>query len=171
VFPCRIIASLKMRYNSRRSWQPRRKIVQFRAIACFLEALVGGRFPTGPVRIRWQRRCGGPGSESARFCGRHATNPDDGLNLARCFPGSVSGKATERLAASLFEHLGVGADYLIDLHSGGVEYVFLPLAGFYGPAEKSNHTVARLSVTSDFCRTSGNLLINRLPPDSGSVTG
>ncbi|MBV9223580.1 MAG: succinylglutamate desuccinylase/aspartoacylase family protein [Acidobacteriaceae bacterium] len=66
------------------------------------------------------------------------TNPEDGLNLARCFPGKVDGKPTERLAAALFEQLGTKTNYLIDLHSGGVEYVFLPLAGFYGPSEAGN---------------------------------
>lgn len=65
------------------------------------------------------------------------TNPEDGLNLARCFPGNPNGKPTERLAAALFERLAA-ADYLIDLHSGGVEYLFLPLAGFYGPAQDGN---------------------------------
>src|SRR5262249_6397038 len=30
------------------------------------------------------------------------TSPDDGLNLARTFPGSPSGSPTERLAAAIF---------------------------------------------------------------------
>ncbi len=65
------------------------------------------------------------------------TSPDDGLNLARTFPGRADGSPTERLAAALFE-LAIEADYLIDLHSGGVEYLFFPMTGFYGMAELSN---------------------------------
>ena len=66
------------------------------------------------------------------------TNPEDGLNLARCFPGKADGRSTERWAAALFEQVGAHVDYLIDLHSGGVEYTFVPLAGFYGLAAADN---------------------------------
>src|ERR1043166_9578024 len=31
------------------------------------------------------------------------TSPDDGLNLARTFPGATTGSPTERLAAAIFE--------------------------------------------------------------------
>lgn len=61
------------------------------------------------------------------------TSPEDGLNLARTFPGDRSGSPTEQLAADLFD-IAMGCDYLIDLHSGGVEYRFVPLAGYYGKA-------------------------------------
>ncbi|HWB96452.1 MAG TPA: succinylglutamate desuccinylase/aspartoacylase family protein [Bryobacteraceae bacterium] len=65
------------------------------------------------------------------------TTPEDDLNLARTFPGDPSGSVTQRLAAHLFGPVS-GADFLIDLHSGGVEYLFHPLAGFYGPPEDGN---------------------------------
>ena len=68
-------------------------------------------------------------------------SPDDGLNLARTFPGNHSGSATERLAACLFE-VAERADYLIDLHSGGVEYLFQPLCGFYGDPTPANPSFA-----------------------------
>ncbi len=67
------------------------------------------------------------------------TNPD-GMNLARCFPGNPDGCPTERLAAALFNQLAQGADYLIDLHSGGMEYLFLPVAGFYGEPSVQNRS-------------------------------
>ena len=66
------------------------------------------------------------------------TNPSDGLNLARCFPGKSDGSPTLALASALFEGLAKGVDCLIDLHSGGVEYEFVPLAGFYGPPADDN---------------------------------
>jgi predicted deacylase len=65
------------------------------------------------------------------------TNPEDGRNLARSFPGDAAGTPTERLAARLFG-LCAGATHLIDLHSGGVEYRFMPVAGFYGPPAATN---------------------------------
>jgi predicted deacylase len=70
--------------------------------------------------------------------------PEDGKNLARTFPGDPRGAITERLAAALFAWINQ-ADYLIDLHSGGVEYRFAPLAGFYGDpvAENASFQAAR----------------------------
>ena len=75
------------------------------------------------------------------YCAGTRTNPD-GLNLARCFPGNRNGQPTEQLAAALFERLAPGTDFLIDLHSGGVEYRFLPVAGFYGAASPENPSFA-----------------------------
>jgi predicted deacylase len=62
------------------------------------------------------------------------TVPQDGLNLARTFPGSANGSEMPRLAHAVFQNLVSVADYVIDLHSGGVEYEFVPLTGFYGEA-------------------------------------
>ena len=38
----------------------------------------------------------------------------------------------------MFDQFVANADYLIDLHSGGVEYLFQPLVGFYGEPEPDN---------------------------------
>ncbi|MFN0171689.1 MAG: succinylglutamate desuccinylase/aspartoacylase family protein [Bryobacteraceae bacterium] len=67
--------------------------------------------------------------------------PEDGKNLARTFPGDPRGSLTERLAASLFSWISQ-ASFLIDLHSGGVEYEFAPLAGFYGEPSALNPSFA-----------------------------
>ena len=80
-----------------------------------------------------------PVANPPAFAAGTRTNPD-GMNLARCFPGDPNGSRTERLAAALFNRLAHGADYLIDLHSGGIEYVFLPVAGFYGEASPRNRS-------------------------------
>ena len=64
--------------------------------------------------------------------------PVDGKNLARCFPGSPDGTPTERLAHAVFKTFAEPATHLIDLHSGGVEYLFVPVAGYYGPASGAN---------------------------------
>jgi len=64
-------------------------------------------------------------------------SPADGGNLARSFPGNVDGNETERLAAGLFAWMR-HASFAIDLHSGGVEYDFAPLGGFYGAPAAGN---------------------------------
>lgn len=71
--------------------------------------------------------------------------PPDGVNLARVFPGSADGSPTERLAHFLFQSFGRRCDYLIDLHSGGVEYDFVPIAGFRGEANPENPSFAAAS--------------------------
>lgn len=79
-----------------------------------------------------------PVANSLAFCAGQRTTPEDGLNLARTFPGDPGGSVTQRLAAALFEDVARKADYLIDLHSGGVEYLFTPCAGFYGAPASEN---------------------------------
>jgi predicted deacylase len=82
-----------------------------------------------------------PVANPPAFAAGTRTNPD-GRNLARCFPGTHGGSDTERLAHAIFHHLLEGVTHLIDLHSGGVEYIFLPVAGFYGDASSSNRSFA-----------------------------
>ena len=48
------------------------------------------------------------------------SSPIDGLNLARVFPGDPDGTITQRIAHWITEKLIQPADFLIDLHSGGV---------------------------------------------------
>lgn len=72
------------------------------------------------------------------FAAGSRTTPEDGLNLARVFPGNSNGSVTERLASAIFNEYVSRANYLIDLHSGGVEYLFVPLAGFYGEPVRDN---------------------------------
>ncbi len=79
-----------------------------------------------------------PVANPAAFAAGTRVHPEDGCNLARTFPGNAKGGPTERLAAAIFEELAARADYLIDLHSGGTEYVFLPVAGFYGEPKNGN---------------------------------
>lgn len=86
-----------------------------------------------------------PVASPLAFAAGTRTTPPDGLNLARVFPGNAEGSPTERLAHFLFETFGRACDFLIDLHSGGVEYEFLPVAGFRGApiAENPSYAGAR----------------------------
>lgn len=79
-----------------------------------------------------------PVANPAAFAAGTRMHPEDGRNLARTFPGSAKNGPSGRLAAAIFAELAAPADYLIDLHSGGVEYVFLPVAGFYGEPASGN---------------------------------
>lgn len=56
--------------------------------------------------------------------------PEDGLNLARVFPGDLGGRPTERIAGHLTAELITGADLLIDLHTAGA-YADMPLLAGY----------------------------------------
>ena len=79
-----------------------------------------------------------PVANPAAFAAGTRINPEDSCNLARTFPGNPKGGPSEQLAAAIFGELAAPADYVIDLHSGGVEYVFLPVAGFYGEPVSDN---------------------------------
>lgn len=59
------------------------------------------------------------------------SSPLDGLNLARVFPGSRDGTATERIAYQVGHHLIARCDQLIDLHSSGTHAAMPTLAGYY----------------------------------------
>ena len=59
-------------------------------------------------------------------------SPIDGANLARIFPGSTGGSATEQVASALTEQVIRGADLLIDLHSAGTNFEMPFLCGFHG---------------------------------------
>ena len=79
-----------------------------------------------------------PVANPAAFAAGTRIHPEDRCNLARTFPGNPKGGPSEQLAAAIFGELAASADYVIDLHSGGVEYVFLPVAGFYGEPASDN---------------------------------
>lgn len=54
---------------------------------------------------------------------------EDGLDLARICPGTIDGTSSEKEAAKV-SALIAQADYLIDMHTGGVMYDIYPLAGY-----------------------------------------
>lgn len=104
-----------------------------------------------------------PIANPTAFSAGQRTTPGDGKNLARTFPGNPEGTETERLAAHLWSEVVRDADYLIDLHSGGVEYRFLPVAGFYGEPAEGN-------VSYDSARRFGLAHLWQLPPTRGVLS-
>lgn len=69
--------------------------------------------------------CNLPAYESAR-----RSSPVDGLNLARVFPGARDGSITEQIAYWIGEKLLRQADFMIDLHTGGIAYELPLLVGY-----------------------------------------
>ena len=53
----------------------------------------------------------------------------DGLDLARICPGNAEGSSSEQAAATISAMIHE-ADYLIDMHTGGVMYDIFPLVGY-----------------------------------------
>ncbi|NUP74934.1 MAG: hypothetical protein HOQ07_09860 [Sinomonas sp.] len=62
------------------------------------------------------------------YASRH--NPIDHLDLNRSFPGRDAGFLTERVGAALSSAFIESADYLLDLHSGGMVLGLVPFVGF-----------------------------------------
>jgi predicted deacylase len=60
---------------------------------------------------------------------RGCRTAEDGLDLARTFPGRGDGTVSERIAWALSERIR-SADYYIDLHSGGTTLTICPLVGY-----------------------------------------
>ena len=58
------------------------------------------------------------------------SSPIDGLNLARVFPGDINGTITQQIAWWIGEKLLRHADFLIDLHTGGIAYELPTLIGY-----------------------------------------
>lgn len=63
-----------------------------------------------------------------RSCSR--TGPEDGLNLARVFPGNAEGSISERIAHAFAHEVITVADLYADLHSGGVRFAMPAMAGY-----------------------------------------
>ncbi len=57
-------------------------------------------------------------------------NPVDHLDLNRSFPGNPDGFLTDRVADALTTHIMGEADYLLDMHSGGMTLGLIPFVGF-----------------------------------------
>ncbi|MCY4538283.1 MAG: M14 family metallopeptidase [Chloroflexi bacterium] len=69
--------------------------------------------------------CNVPAYEGAR-----RSSPVDGLNLARVFPGQRDGSITEQIAYWICDRLLRQADFMIDLHTGGIAYELPLLTGY-----------------------------------------
>ncbi len=70
----------------------------------------------------------------AAWQARQRRTPADDGDLNRAFPGDPVGGPTARLAAAVWREFITPADAVIDLHSGGIAFMHLPLAGVYAGA-------------------------------------
>ncbi|MCC6415279.1 MAG: succinylglutamate desuccinylase/aspartoacylase family protein [Opitutaceae bacterium] len=70
----------------------------------------------------------------AAWSARQRRTPADDSDLNRAFPGDPAGGPTARLAFAVWQEFIIPADAVIDLHSGGIAFRHLPLAGVYAGA-------------------------------------
>jgi len=80
-----------------------------------------------PAELRGRVQCIPVVNEAAYWRGQRTA--EDGLDLARTCPGRPDGSITERIADAVSAAIR-GADYLIDLHSGGIACHFYPTVGY-----------------------------------------
>lgn len=109
-----------------------------------------------------------PVAHLAAFAAGLRASPVDGANLARIFPGDPAGTITYRLAHDLFETVVRGADFLVDLHSGGVAYAFVQVAGWYPESARVTAEVAAGSFA--LARDLGLPWLWRLPARDGVLS-
>ena len=113
------------------------------------EGVIAARWLTAFLRstlVRGTIRVAAP-AHPAAWESTSRESPTDGKNLARVFPGSPDGSATEVVAHELTQQLIAGADLLIDLHSAGTNYEMPFLCGFQdddGNVSKTSQHFARI---------------------------
>lgn len=71
------------------------------------------------------------------------TNPMDGVNLNRIFPGKTDGSASEQIAAWVFENAIKQGNLYIDLHGGDLIEALVPFTIYYCT---DNQTVDNASI-------------------------
>jgi predicted deacylase len=78
----------------------------------------------------------------AAWNARQRRTPADDADLNRAFPGNPNGGPTARLAHAVWQEFIAPADAIIDLHSGGIAFMHLPLAGIYAGAGETARKMA-----------------------------
>ena len=71
-----------------------------------------------------------PTANPPAFWAGTRTSPVDRENLARVFPGSPEGTLSHRIAHHFARAVIRGADFFLDLHSGGVKYRMPSMVGY-----------------------------------------
>jgi len=91
----------------------------------------------------------------------------DGLNLARVFPGDPQGSYTQKLAYELLQlalrNLRLGKDVIVDLHSSGTPYDYVPMMGA--------HVTANFEKEKELSRVTGITNLWELNKNPKSLNG
>ncbi len=87
-----------------------------------------------------------PVTHEAAYAADSRVGPDDGLNLARVFPGWADGTATERLAHLVTEELLRSADVLVDLHTSSPDTDMPLFAGCLDDGSDAASRAVRLAM-------------------------
>ena len=103
-------------------------------------ALLAGRVDIVPI------------CHEAAFAADSRTSPVDDGNLARVFPGDLTGPPTAVLAHHIYIEVLEAADFLVDLHTSGSNYDMPFLAGYGGevPGTGSQQERAAIAFGADF---------------------
>jgi N-alpha-acetyl-L-2,4-diaminobutyrate deacetylase len=72
-----------------------------------------------------------PCANVAAFEAGARSTPQDGLNLARVFPGSPDGSHTERVAWRIDQAVIRHGNLFLDLHSGGTKFLMPSMVGYW----------------------------------------
>jgi N-alpha-acetyl-L-2,4-diaminobutyrate deacetylase len=106
------------------------------------------------------RLWGLPVINMAAWTAKARVDPVDQIDLNRVFPGSLDADGpTCALAAAVFSSFVQQCDVLIDLHSGGVRLVHLPMVGWYAGGSEAER----------LARAFGRELMPWLIPDVAGV--
>jgi len=106
------------------------------------------------------RLWGLPVINMAAWTAKSRVDPVDRIDLNRVFPGSpAANEPTRALADAVFSSFVQQCDVLIDLHSGGVRLVHLPMVGWYAGGSEAER----------LARAFGSELMPWLIPDVAGV--
>jgi uncharacterized protein len=78
-----------------------------------------------------------PVSNPPAFWNGTRTSPLDGGNLARSFPGGLGSGVTSAIAYSMGPAIIARADFYLDLHSGGIRWLYPTMIGYGAGDERS----------------------------------
>lgn len=78
----------------------------------------------------------------AAWQARRRRTPIDEGDLNRAFPGNSNGSPTSKLAAAVFATFVRPSDVVIDLHSGGMAIMHLPMVGIPGADQRAEGILA-----------------------------
>jgi predicted deacylase len=85
---------------------------------------------------------GVPVVNRSAFAAKRRTSPIDDLDLNRTFPGDPTNSFTHKLAATLFNKITAHADYVVDLHTGGNQFL-IPGYTIFAPTNNETERQSR----------------------------
>lgn len=98
-------------------------------------------------------------------------SPIDYSNMNRIFPGKNYGAMSEQIAHTIFEEIVNNAEYLIDLHSGGIELLMDSVVLYHkagGNVEKMSESLAKVFGFPVIWQSAGDWLAGSIHTEAAS---